>query len=88
LTAAAIGLRDLLSELGGESWVKTSGSKGFLVVVPLDGSAVYGDGGVAHAAGTLQVRRAESRRPWTENAFRPLALHMTPKRNIAPGQIG
>jgi bifunctional non-homologous end joining protein LigD len=35
--AAAIGLRDLLAELGLPSWVKTSGSKGFHIVVPLDG---------------------------------------------------
>jgi bifunctional non-homologous end joining protein LigD len=37
--AAAIGLRDLLHELTLPSWVKTSGSKGFHVVVPLDGNA-------------------------------------------------
>ena len=32
-------LRDLLEELGLPSWVKTSGSKGFHIVVPLDGKA-------------------------------------------------
>lgn len=37
--AAAIGLRDLLEELGLPSWVKTSGSKGFHIVVPLDGQS-------------------------------------------------
>ena len=58
LNAVAIALRDLLSELGLESWVKTSGSKGFHIVVPLDGSADYGDvGRFANAAGTLLVRR-------------------------------
>jgi bifunctional non-homologous end joining protein LigD len=58
LSATAIMLRDLLSELGLESWVKTSGSKGFHIVVPLDGSADYGDvGRFANAAGTLLVRR-------------------------------
>src|SRR5918995_89701 len=36
--AAAIGLRDLLAELGLPSWVKTSGSKGYHIVVPVDGS--------------------------------------------------
>jgi bifunctional non-homologous end joining protein LigD len=36
---AALGLRDLLDELGLPSWVKTSGSKGFHIVVPLDGKA-------------------------------------------------
>jgi bifunctional non-homologous end joining protein LigD len=37
--SAAIGLRDLLDELGLPSWVKTSGSKGFHIVVPLDGKS-------------------------------------------------
>lgn len=36
--SAALGLRDLLEELGLPSWVKTSGSKGFHIVVPLDGN--------------------------------------------------
>jgi bifunctional non-homologous end joining protein LigD len=36
---AALGLRDLLQELGLPSWVKTSGSKGFHIVVPLDGKS-------------------------------------------------
>jgi bifunctional non-homologous end joining protein LigD len=58
LRAAAIGLRDLLSELGLESWVKTSGSKGFHIVAPLDGRADYGEvGRFANAVGTLLVRR-------------------------------
>ncbi|MFN7996917.1 MAG: non-homologous end-joining DNA ligase [Bryobacteraceae bacterium] len=58
LSAAAFALRDLLSELGLESWVKTSGSKGFHIVVPLDGSADYSEvGSFANAAGTLLVRR-------------------------------
>ena len=35
--AAAMGLRDLLEELALRSWIKTSGSKGFHIVVPLDG---------------------------------------------------
>ena len=41
--AAAIGLRDLLEELGLPSWVKTSGSKGFHIVVPLDGKTNMGE---------------------------------------------
>jgi bifunctional non-homologous end joining protein LigD len=37
LRAAALALRDLLNELGLPSWVKTSGSKGFHIVVALTG---------------------------------------------------
>jgi bifunctional non-homologous end joining protein LigD len=43
LRAAALSLRDLLLELGLTSWIKTTGSKGFHIVVPLDGEAGYGD---------------------------------------------
>jgi bifunctional non-homologous end joining protein LigD len=58
LSDVAIALRDLLSELGLESGVKTSGSKGFHIVVALDGSADYSEvGRFANAAGTLLVRR-------------------------------
>ena len=62
LSAVTIALRDLLSDLGLESWVKTSGSKGFHVVVPLDRSADYSQvGRFANAAGTLLVRRDPKR---------------------------
>jgi len=62
LSAVAIALRDLLCELGLESWVKTSGSKGFHIVVPLDGTADYSEvGRFANAAGTLLVRRDPKR---------------------------
>jgi bifunctional non-homologous end joining protein LigD len=58
LRAAALGLRDLLNELGLTSWVKTSGSKGFHIVVPLDGKASFGEvAAFAHAAGTILVTR-------------------------------
>ncbi len=58
LRAAALGLRDLLDELGLPSWVKTSGSKGFHIAVPLDGKADFGNvSGFAHAVGTLLVKR-------------------------------
>jgi bifunctional non-homologous end joining protein LigD len=42
LRAAALGVRDLLRELGLTSWVKTTGSKGFHIAVPLDGEADFG----------------------------------------------
>jgi bifunctional non-homologous end joining protein LigD len=40
--AAAIGLRDLLEKLTLSSWIKTTGSKGFHIVVPLDGKTPMG----------------------------------------------
>src|SRR6185295_2431113 len=42
LRAATLLLRDMLAELGLMTWVKTTGSKGFHVVVPLDGKADSG----------------------------------------------
>jgi bifunctional non-homologous end joining protein LigD len=58
LRAAAIALRDLLAELGLPSWVKTSGSKGFHIVVPLDAKTGTGEvAGFAHAVGALLVKR-------------------------------
>ena len=60
--AAAIALRDLLEELSLPSWVKTSGSKGFHIVVPLDGKTPTGLAArFAHAVGTLLVQRAPDR---------------------------
>ncbi len=58
LRAAALGVRDLLRELDLPSWVKTSGSKGFHIVVPLDGRADFGEvASFAHAAGRALVER-------------------------------
>ncbi len=58
LRAAALAVRDLLDEVGLPSWVKTSGSKGFHIAVPLDGKANMGEvEGFAHALGTLLVSR-------------------------------
>ena len=58
LRAAALAVRDLLEEVGLSSWVKTSGSKGFHIAVPLDGKANMGEvEGFAHALGTLLVSR-------------------------------
>ena len=58
LRAALVWLRDLLEELGLPSWLKTTGSKGFHVVVPLDGAADTGEvSAFAHGVGTLLVHR-------------------------------
>jgi bifunctional non-homologous end joining protein LigD len=58
LRDATLLLRDTLRELGCDSWVKTSGSKGFHVVIPLDRSADWGRvAGFAHAVGRLLVAR-------------------------------
>jgi bifunctional non-homologous end joining protein LigD len=62
LRAAALGLRDLLNELGLPSWVKTSGSKGFHIAVPLDGKAGFGDvGKFAYAVAKILVNRDPQR---------------------------
>jgi bifunctional non-homologous end joining protein LigD len=58
LRAAVLNLREMLQELGLTSFVKTTGSKGFHIVVPLDGKA---DVGVvaqfAQTIGVLMVKR-------------------------------
>lgn len=58
LRAAALALRDLLAELGLRSWVKTSGSKGFHIAVPLVAGADYGEvWRFANAVGANLVKR-------------------------------
>jgi bifunctional non-homologous end joining protein LigD len=62
LRAAALALRDLLQELGLKSWIKTSGSKGFHIVVPLDRQAGYDEvAGFTHRVGRLLVSRDPDR---------------------------
>jgi bifunctional non-homologous end joining protein LigD len=62
LRAAALALRDLLDEIGLPSWIKTSGSKGFHIVVSLDGKTqTDGVARFAHAVGTLLVERDPDR---------------------------
>jgi bifunctional non-homologous end joining protein LigD len=57
--AAAIGLRNLLEELAVPSWIKTSGSKGFHIIVPIDGKTPMTlVERFANAVGTMVVRRA------------------------------
>lgn len=58
LRTAALALRGLLDEIGLPSWVKTSGSKGFHIAVPLDGKAETGAvARFADAVGGTLVRR-------------------------------
>jgi bifunctional non-homologous end joining protein LigD len=58
LRAAALAVRDQLDELGLPCWVKTSGSKGFHIAVPLDGKANMGEvAKFAHTVGTLLAKR-------------------------------
>jgi bifunctional non-homologous end joining protein LigD len=58
LRAAALAVRDVLAELGLPSWVKTSGSKGFHIVVPLDGEAGFDEvAGFANAVAKVLIAR-------------------------------
>jgi bifunctional non-homologous end joining protein LigD len=62
LRAAVLAVRDVLTKLGLKSWVKTSGSKGFHVFVPLDGKAKMGEvARFAHTVGALLVRNDPDR---------------------------
>jgi bifunctional non-homologous end joining protein LigD len=62
LRAAAVALRDLLGELALTAWVKTSGSKGFHIVVSLDGAAGFGEvARFAHRVGAMLVKRHPNR---------------------------
>jgi bifunctional non-homologous end joining protein LigD len=62
LRAATLAVRERLDELGLAAVVKTSGSKGFHVVVPLDGRAGFDDvARFAHAVATDLVARDPER---------------------------
>ena len=51
-------VRDLLAEVGLTSFVKTSGSKGFHIAVPLDGKSDFGAvARFAHVVGKVMVQR-------------------------------
>jgi bifunctional non-homologous end joining protein LigD len=58
LLRATLAVRDVLDELGLASWVKTSGSKGYHIVVPLDGTHRFDEvAHFAHGIGVLLVQR-------------------------------
>ena len=58
LRAAALLLRELLDDLGLPSWIKTSGSKGFHIAVPLNGKSDFGEvARFAHTVGSVLVSR-------------------------------
>src|SRR4029079_9911914 len=58
LRAAALAVRALLDELGLPSFVKTSGSQGFHIVVPVDAEADFETSRrFAHGAGAVLVKR-------------------------------
>ncbi|HEY6805688.1 MAG TPA: non-homologous end-joining DNA ligase [Pyrinomonadaceae bacterium] len=58
LRNAALLVRDFLAELGLKSWVKTSGSKGFHIAVPLDGKSDFDVvAGFSHRVGRELVNR-------------------------------
>jgi bifunctional non-homologous end joining protein LigD len=58
LRSASLAVRDVLGELDLPSWVKTSGSKGFHIVVPLDGRSDFDEvAAFAHAVATILVKR-------------------------------
>src|SRR6202008_4969978 len=58
LCKAALDLRALLKELDLPSWIKTNGSKGFHIAVPLDAKADFGTvARFAHRVGKLLAER-------------------------------
>jgi len=61
LRTVALAVRDVLAEVGLPSWVKTSGSKGFHIVVPLDGQSGYDEvAEFANAIAAVLIQRDPS----------------------------
>jgi bifunctional non-homologous end joining protein LigD len=59
LRTAALGLKGFLLELGLASWVKTTGSKGFHIAIPIDGKTDKGEvSRFAHTVGRILTRHA------------------------------
>jgi bifunctional non-homologous end joining protein LigD len=58
LRSTALGVRQLLAEIELTSWVKTSGSKGFHIVVPLDAKGAVRRGVAVCARGGQGSDRA------------------------------
>jgi bifunctional non-homologous end joining protein LigD len=67
LRSAALWFRDAFAAQGLVSWVKTSGSKGFHIVVPLGPRATYGDS--AGLAGTVARAMIEAHPKQLTDAF-------------------
>jgi bifunctional non-homologous end joining protein LigD len=62
LRAAALQVRNLLADLGLPCWIKTSGSKGFHIAVPLNGKSDFGEvARFAHTVGRILVSRDPDR---------------------------
>ena len=62
LRETSLAVRDVLAELGLPSWIKTSGSKGFHIVVPLDGETGFDTvWRFAHGVGAVLVKRHPER---------------------------
>jgi len=58
LTNVALALRALLAEIGLTCWIKTTGSKGYHIVVPLDEGVTWREAAwLSQTAGTILVRR-------------------------------
>jgi bifunctional non-homologous end joining protein LigD len=86
LRAAALSVRDLLEELELPSFIKTSGSKGFHILVPLEGEIGFETTWrFAHGAGAVLVKRHPRSSPRSSSRpIAPAASSWTPVET-APG---